>query len=496
MLGPLAHRSPDSPLPGIVIAGSHSGCGKTTVTLAIMTALKKRGLKVAPFKVGPDFIDPGHHASVCGCPSHNLDGWILNKSSVQELYSQYCAGADVSVIEGVMGLFDGAGGTSESGSTAEIAKWLDLPVLLIVDVLGMARSVVALVKGYLEFDSGLRFAGVVLNKTGSKRHAALLKVALSPLGLSWTGALFRNQDLQLPSRHLGLITAEEGGLEAKQADLFRSWFEKGCDLNLLLKTIRQNRKDIRPADQTETIKRPGISLSRPVRIAVAKDEAFCFYYQANLDILERFGAEIVFFSPLRDHSLPPVIQGLYLGGGYPELHAQALSTNRELREEILTKARGNLPIYAECGGFLYLCRGLAQKENPRPAHPWVGLFPFMVNMQKRRCALGYRKIILKKDTILGPAGTKIRGHEFHYSNLLEPISQDKSIIRIYEVRNAGDNLLAPEGYTWNNTLAGYIHLHFGSCPDAAKNFVAEAQRHFVRNRSGFTGSWFTEDQNR
>ncbi len=479
-LDTLAHRStPDSPLPGIVIAGTHSGCGKTTVTLAIMAALKKRDLKVAPFKVGPDFIDPGHHASVCGCPSHNLDGWILSKSSVQELYRQYCAGADVSVIEGVMGLFDGAGGTSESGSTAEIAKWLDLPVLLIVDVLGMARSVAAQVKGYLEFDSGLRFAGVILNKVGSKRHAALLKEALSPLGLSWTGTLFRNQNLQLPSRHLGLITAEEGGLETKQADLFRNWFEKGCDLNSLLKTIRQNRKDIRPADQTGTIKHPGISHSRPVRIAVAKDKAFCFYYQANLDILEKFGAEIVSFSPLRDHSLPPGIQGLYLGGGYPELHAEALSRNRDLREEILTKAQGNLPIYAECGGFLYLCRGLVQKEEPRPEHPWVGLFPFMINMQKRRCALGYREIILKKNTILGPAGTRIRGHEFHYSNLLEPISQDKSIIRIYEVRNAGNSLLAPEGYTWNNTLAGYIHLHFGSCPDAAKHFVAEAQQHSV-----------------
>lgn len=392
---------------------------------------------------------------------------------------QYCAGADVSVIEGVMGLFDGAGGTSESGSTAEIAKWLDLPVLLIVDVIGMARSVAALIKGYLEFDSGLCFAGVILNKVGSKRHAALLKEALSPLGLSWTGTLFRNQDLQLPSRHLGLITAEEGGLETKQADLFRSWFEKGCDLNPLLKTIRQNRKGICPADQTGTIKRPGISHSRPVRIAVAKDEAFCFYYQANLDILEKFGAEIVFFSPLRDHLLPPGIQGLYLGGGYPELHAKALSKNKNLREEILTKARGNLPIYAECGGFLYLCRGMAQKEEPRPEHPWVGLFPFAVNMQKRHCALGYRKIVLKKNTILGPTGTKIKGHEFHYSNLLEPILQDKSVILAYEVRNAGNSLLVPEGYTWNNTLAGYIHLHFGSCHDAAKNFVAEARQHFV-----------------
>ncbi|RKX61901.1 MAG: cobyrinate a,c-diamide synthase [Thermodesulfobacteriota bacterium] len=485
-LDTLARRStPDSPLPGILIAGTHSGCGKTTVTLAIMAALKKRGLKVAPFKVGPDFIDPGHHASVCGCPSHNLDGWILNKSSVQKLYSQYCTGADVSVIEGVMGLFDGAGGTSESGSTAEIAKWLDLPILLIVDVIGMARSVAALVKGYLGFDSGIRFAGVVLNKTGSKRHAALLKEALSPMGLSWTGTLFRNQDMDLPSRHLGLITAEEGGLEAEQADLFSIWFEKGCDLNSLLKTIRQNKKDIRPADQTETKKDPGISPSRPVRIAVAKDEAFCFYYQANLDILEKFGAEIVFFSPLRDHSLPSGVQGLYLGGGYPELHAETLSRNRDLREEILTKAQENLPIYAECGGFLYLCRGLVQKEEPRQEYPWIGLFPFMVNIQKRRYALGYREIILKKDTILGPAGTKIRGHEFHYSNLVEPISQDKSILSVYEVRNAGNSLLAPEGYAWNNTLASYIHLHFGSCPDAAKNFVAEARWHFVRNRSGF-----------
>ncbi len=479
MLRPFAQRSTDPLLPGIVIAGTHSGCGKTTVTLAIMAALKKRGLKVAPFKVGPDFIDPGHHASVCGCPSHNLDGWILNKSSVQELYWQYCTGADVSVIEGVMGLFDGAGGTSESGSTAEIAKWLDLPVLLIVDVFGVARSVAALVKGYLEFDSGLRFAGVILNKVGSKRHAALLKEALSPLGLSWAGTLFRNQDLQLPSRHLGLITAEESGLETEQVDFFRSWFEKDCDLNSLLKAIRQNRKDIRPADQTRTIKRPGISHSRSVRIAVAKDEAFCFYYQVNLDILEKFGAELVFFSPLRDHFLPPGIQGLYLGGGYPELHAKALSRNRNLRGEILIKAHENLPIYAECGGFLYLCQGLVQKEEPRPLHPWVGLFPFVVNMQKRRCALGYREIILKKNTLLGPAGTRIRGHEFHYSNLLEPISQDKSIILAYEVRNAGNSLLAPEGYTWNNTLAGYIHLHFGSCPDAARNFVAEAQQHSV-----------------
>jgi len=479
-LDALAQRSiSDFPLPGIVIAGTHSGCGKTTVALAIMAALKKRGLKVAPFKVGPDFIDPGHHASVCGRPSHNLDGWILSKASVQKLYSQYCIGTDVSVVEGVMGLFDSVGGASESGSTAEIAKWLDLPVLLTVDVLGMARSVAALVKGYLDFDSGLRFAGVVLNRAGSERHAALLKEALSPLGLSWVGTLFRNQDLGLPSRHLGLVTAEEGGLKTKEVECLRKWFEKACNLNSLLKVIGQNRKDIRPADQTRAMKRPGISYSRPVRIAVARDKAFCFYYRVNLDLLEKFGAELVFFSPLRDHSMPSGIQGLYLGGGYPELHAKALSRNRDLREEILGKARGNLPIYAECGGFLYLCHGLIEREEARPAHPWVGLLPFVANMQKRHCALGYREIILKKSTILGPADTKIRGHEFHYSNLLEPISHNKSIIRVYEVRNGSNSLLPSEGYSWNNTLASYIHLHFGSCPDAAKSFVSEARQHSV-----------------
>ncbi|PLX83742.1 MAG: cobyrinic acid a,c-diamide synthase [Desulfuromonas sp.] len=448
----------------IVVAAPASGQGKTTVTLALMAALRRRGLAVAPFKVGPDFIDPGHHGRVCGRPSRNLDGWMCGEERVRQTHVRGCAGADLAVIEGVMGLFDGASGDSDEGSTAEIARWLGAPVLLVVDARSQARSAAALVQGFSTFDPRLEFAGVVFNRVGSPRHEELLREAMasSPGLPPVLGCLPRDEGLALPERHLGLVTAGDHPLDDAFLGRLADWIEDHVDIEKFLARPQSPCPEVRVAEG-RVRGNPG-----EVRIAVARDEAFCFYYPENLELLEAAGAQLAFFSPLRDEFLPADIGGLYLGGGYPELHAERIAANRGLLRQIRDAAEGGLPVYAECGGFMLLAEEI-------DGHPMAGVFPARARMLKRRRALGYREVTLTADAPLGPAGTAARGHEFHYSELEMP----EAVERAYRMSRRGGEDLGPEGYHLRNVLGSYVHLHFGSNPQVAANFVA-----FCRDRAG------------
>lgn len=484
---------------GLLIAGTRSGCGKTSVSLGIMAALARRGLDVRPFKAGPDFIDPLHHAAAVGRASQNLDGWMLSRQCVRSIFARGVRGGDVAVLEGVMGLFDGASGRSESGSSAELAKWLGLPVLLVADAASLARSAAAMVSGYARFDPELRFAGVVLNRVGSPRHEELLREALESVPeLPLLGCLPRTADLELPSRHLGLVTPDfpqpgtgkpaasgkrnwdagqewEAGVYGRLAD----WIEAHLDLDTLLTGLPGLR--LAPPDpETEDAPHSG-----KVRLGVARDAAFCFCYAENLRLLERAGAEIVFFSPLHDADLPPNLYGLYLPGGYPELYARTLEGNIAMRRSVQAFCASGRPVYAECGGFLYLLASLegaqdgsdvaAAAGTGRREWAMCGIYPGGAAMRGRFRALGYREVRLTQDTPLGRAGEMARGHEFHYSELLgDPGGQNAYAVadRLGRSVDAGGWLAGPRG----NVLGSYVHLHFGSNPALAEAFIAACAR--------------------
>lgn len=439
-------------IPGLLIAAPSSGSGKTSLTLGLMAALKRQGLVVAPFKIGPDYIDPGHHAAICGRASHNLDSWFCSKLQVRDTFGTGGVGADLAIVEGVMGLFDGVSGDCEDGSSAQIAKWLGLPVILLVDARSQARSFAALVKGFCDFDPQLQIAGVIANRIGSARHAQLLQEAMaSTPGLPpLLGCLPRQEDIALPERHLGLVTAED--LSGNHGEKLADWVEQHLDLKQLQRLASSS---VRVATEE-----PKPAAEKKLRIGVARDRAFCFYYPENLALLEQAGAQLVVFSPLTDPCLPEGLDGIYLGGGYPELHAEQLSGNIELRQQIRQQAENGLPIYAECGGFMYLCRAIDEK-------PMCDVFPANAKMLAKRRALGYRQLDLIAATPLGPVGTQVRGHEFHYSEVEMP----DSIEPCYALSRRGGEQLGREGYRINNVLGSYVHLHFGSNPQVAENFV-------------------------
>jgi cobyrinic acid a,c-diamide synthase len=441
---------------GFVIAGTHSGCGKTSVTLGIMTALARRGLKVQPFKTGPDFIDPGHHTRSAGRICHNLDGWMLDSKALCEIFNRYTQDADVAVVEGVMGLYDGYSATEETGSTAHLSKEIGLPVILVVDARSMARSAAALVLGYCGFDEETAVAGVIFNRVGSENHARTLREAIDLTTVPLLGILPKRDEISTPSRHLGLVTPEHlEDLEQKYSDL-ADWVEENIDLEALLEYM---------PDIPRTPFFDEVPMIPKVRIGVAKDEAFSFYYEENLRLLRKAGAEIVFFSPLNDRNLPEGLDGLYIGGGYPELSAFDLAQNTKLKKEIHEFSISGKPVYAECGGFMYLMESISANNR---LFPMCGIFPFKSNMQKRFQALGYREIKLTQETPLGPEGTVIRGHEFHYSSL-DAVPEDSGTAYEVYARNADPRR---EGYIINNNSIGsYIHLHFASYPSAAVNFV-------------------------
>ena len=447
--------------PAFCIAGTHSGCGKTTVTLGIMAALVRRGMRVQPFKVGPDFIDPGHHRRITGRHSHNLDGWMLSEETNRGLFQRYASDADVAILEGVMGLFDGLSGKDEVASTAQMAKWLGIPVILVIDARAMARSAAAMASGYFHFDPDLIISGVIFNRVGSDSHASMLQDAMEDAGLKVYGCLPRNKDVMIPSRHLGLVTEQDMEQDGKAIEKFSSWIEDHVNLDKLLQDTRLDRNYPWPGGCGPSGREGG-----QVKIGIAQDQAFCFYYPENLSLLIEAGAQLIPFSPLRDHSLPEGIKGLYLGGGYPELYSSQLSQNTSLLRQIKEFAHEGGPIYAECGGFMFLTRSIRAMDGNQ--YPMVGIFPMETIMSKCLRSLGYREIKTREESVLGPAGTKVRGHEFHYSHLQGTPS---SIKTVYDLDYEKGMERKAEGFVIRRTLGSYIHLHWGSNPSTAKYFV-------------------------
>ncbi|WP_419786532.1 cobyrinate a,c-diamide synthase [Pseudodesulfovibrio sp.] len=447
-----------------VVAGTHSGCGKTSVSLGLMAALARRGFAVQPFKCGPDFIDPGHHARACArggrpVPSHNLDGWMLDARTNIDMFNRYAANCDVAVVEGVMGLFDGISPTGDDGSTSQTAKALGLPVVLVVDARSMARSAAALVSGYAGFDPALNLAGVIFNRVGSENHAELLKEAMTLLpGVPVLGCLLRDESLATPSRHLGLITAEENEPDPERYQRLADWVEAGVDMESLLALL----PDVEVMPSFEPVAELG-----SVSIGLARDAAFSFYYEDNLRLLREAGARLVEFSPLKDPRLPDDLAGLYLGGGYPEMYAFELGQNNRLRREIKEFCESGRPVYAECGGFMYLMNDIV---TGRGRYAMSGVFSMRAEMGERFRALGYREVTLRENSPLGPAGGVVRGHEFHYS-FIQGESLPEDTHPIYAVTGRKGALAGPEGFLSGNTLGSYIHLHFGSNPGAAAAFV-------------------------
>lgn len=442
----------------IIIAGTSSGCGKTSVALGLMKALARKGLVVQAFKSGPDFIDPGLHRMATGLPSHNLDGWMLGSEGLQRLFRRNHEGCDVSIIEGAMGLFDGIGASSEEGSTAQLAKILDIPVLLVVNARGMARSAAAMVKGYAEFDPGLKVTSVLFNMTGSPAHGALLKQALEALpGIQVLGSLPRLANLQLPSRHLGLVTAEELDRREERLGALADWVESALDVEALYESL--------PECSCPSLSDGGGKIPE-IRIGYARDRAFCFYYEENLRLLRQAGAELVPFSPLEDTNLPPALHGLYLGGGYPEVHAERLAANEAMRSKIADFCGSGKLVYAECGGFMYLMRSLRTAQGQD--YPMAGVFDFSAIMTDRHQALGYREVELTTASSLGVSGLKARGHEFHYSRLE---GEDGAARDCYAVSDRTGRTGTSGGFLKGNCLGSYVHLHFGSNPEMAQNLV-------------------------
>ena len=452
-------------IPRLVIGGTTSGVGKTTIAAGLMAALTRRGLRVQPYKVGPDYIDPSYHAAATGRPSRNLDAWMLPEATVIELFARSSERADIALVEGVMGLFDGLSGLDEAGSTAQMAKLLRAPVLLVLDVSRTARSAAAMALGYARLDPGLRLAGVILNRVGGTRHREWTKEAIEGLtGLPVLGALPDARELELPERHLGLIpVAEQASLEVF-LDGLTLLIERYLDLDRLI-ALASSAPPLPLRSATLFARETPTSA---VRIAVARDEAFSFYYADGLDLLAAAGAELVRFSPLRDQALPEGVQGLYLGGGFPELFANQLAANEALRREILEAAHDGMPIYAECGGLMYLAEAIVDFDGK--SFPMAGAVPGRAVMERGRLRIGYVEVEPLRENILAGPGTRLRGHEFHYAHW--EISGPSS--PAYRILNQDGR---QEGYVRDNLLATFVHLHLATDPRLADRFVASCARY-------------------
>ncbi|CCI71507.1 cobyrinic acid a,c-diamide synthase [Paenibacillus polymyxa M1] len=460
----------------IVVAGTGSGAGKTTVTLGLMKAFADSGLRVQGFKCGPDYIDPTYHTAATGTPSRNLDSWMTSPDTVRETFIRASEGADLCVIEGVMGLYDGKDPLSNIGSTAEIAILTDSPVLLVVDVRSMARSAAAIVLGFQRLEPKLRIVGVIVNRCGSQGHYGIVKKAIEQeCGIPVLGWLKRDEGLDIPERHLGLVPAVERGelepLFQRAAELIRA----GTDLDALraladsAPPLRLPEHPLFPPDRLPTAGHEAETGERPV-IAVARDAAFNFYYPENMDLLRYAGAEIVYFSPLAGERVPEHANGLYLGGGFPEEFAADIAANTGFLQDIRNAVSQDMPVFAECGGYMVLARTLTDRAGH--AHHMAGVIPSDVRMQEKRAALGYREATALQDCLLLEAGETIRGHEFHYSVM----SYDESAAPYpFAYQTKGMRGLQSEGYAKGNLLAAYTHIHLASLPKAAVRWVEKCR---------------------
>lgn len=445
-------------IPRVVVAGTSSSAGKTTVSCGLIGALRERGFRVQGFKVGPDFIDPSYHALASERPGRNLDAFLSGPELIAPLALHGARGADVAVIEGVMGLFDGASGQGELASTAHVAKLLQAPVLLVVDAASMARSAAAIVHGYRSFDPELEIAGVILNRVGSDSHEQLLREAIEPLGVPVLGALRRDERISAPERHLGLVPAGEREAETRQAlRALAAVVAERTDLDAILRLARSAPTLETRAWSPEPITESAVDS----RIAIARGSAFSFHYQENLELLTNAGVELLEFDPLSDPQLPDGAGGLLLAGGFPEVFGAELAANEPLRKQVAAFANAGRPVIAECGGLLYLCTDL-------DGHQMCGVLPARARMTKR-LTLGYRDATAAAGSIYADSGRQFRGHEFHYSEI-EPGHTDKGAAWTLAARGSERS----EGYASGPLHASYLHVHWAAYPGTALRLAQAA----------------------
>ncbi|MBQ6416405.1 MAG: cobyrinate a,c-diamide synthase [Butyrivibrio sp.] len=438
--------------PRILIAAPKSGSGKTTVTLGILAALIKQNIDVCSFKCGPDYIDPMFHRDVVGIPSGNLDTFFTTDDLTRKIFADEYTG-DMAVIEGVMGLYDGIGGVEEQGSSYDLARVLRTPIVLVVDGRGAGRSLIAQIRGFLDYDSEKLIKGVILNKTSKSFAAVLMPLIEKELGIRCYGYVENKKDIELSSRHLGLILPKEIDDLKEKLDITAGIIEEGVDIKGLLELSKK-------AEAISFTKSKAEPKALRARIAVAYDEAFCFYYRENLELLKRLGAEIVFFSPIRDKALPQNTDGLILGGGYPENYLKDLSDNRDMLHDIKEKLSLGLPVLAECGGFMYLTKKITDPDGN--SYEMAGFIDADTSWAGKKVRFGY--VELSDDEF------QIKGHEFHY----------------YDTDNNGEAFVAkkPAGnrkymciHHKNGSYMGFPHLYYPSCPDFAEKFLDEAAKH-------------------
>jgi cobyrinic acid a,c-diamide synthase len=449
-------------VPRVVIAAPGTGHGKTSVATGLLGALRQRGLAVSPHKVGPDYIDPGYHALAAGRPGRNLDPWLVGEDQIVPMFTHGAstpAPADIAIIEGVMGLFDGASGRGDFASTAHVARLLGAPIVLVVDAAGVSSSAAALLHGFATWDQGTRIDGVIFNKVGSAHHERLLRDAAEAAGVPVLGVIRRLDQLAVPSRHLGLIPAAElGGDAAAAVGALTAIVAGGVDLEAVLRLARTAGALPDPADISA--ERTVVS-APPPRIAVAGGAAFTFGYAEHPELLAAAGAEVVTFDPVRDEKLPDDVHGLVIGGGFPEEHAADLSANACLRAEVAALAEAGAPVIAECAGLLYLSRSL-------DGHPMCGVLEVDTAMTSR-LTLGYRDAVALTSSPLGPAGTRAHGHEFHRTAV------GPSGLTVNAWRWQGRDGVVTEGFVRGRVHASYLHTHWNGVPGAAGRVVAAAR---------------------
>lgn len=446
----------------IVIAGTQSGVGKTTISTGIMRALVLRGINVQPFKVGPDYIDPAFHSFVTGNKSRNLDSWMVDEKILRDLFIKNSFDKEISIIEGVMGLYDGFGVEKDMGSSAHISKIINAPVILVIDGSGMSSSAAAVVLGYKKYDEDVNIKGIIVNNVSGERHYELLKKAIEKdTGIRCFGYLKNNINVKLESRHLGLVPSVEVENLEKKLDELANMVEETIDIDGIIKLAKET-SELKKEVQTS------ISNKKNINIGVALDKAFNFYYQDNLDLLEELGANLIYFSPLKDKSLPQNIHGLYIGGGFPEVFAKELEENKEMRKGIRKASLDGMPIYAECGGLMFLTNSITTLENRK--YEMVGVFNREAKMTKRLQRFGYVDVSINKPCVISKGDDRVRGHEFHRSALNE-VSRGDYAYKVNKIRE-GEILKSWEcGLIKNNTLGAYAHIHFYAKKDLAINFI-------------------------
>ncbi|AEJ39564.1 cobyrinic acid A,C-diamide synthase [Sulfobacillus acidophilus TPY] len=453
--------------PRLVIAAPSSGSGKTTVTVGLMAAFRRRGLTVQGFKVGPDYIDPSYHTAITGRPSRNLDSWMMSHAVLGEVFDRGSRDADLSVIEGVMGLFDGKEATGDQASTAEVSRLLKAPVILVVDVGGMAASAAAVVLGFQWLDPRVSVAGVIANRVGSEGHYHIIKQAIERVtGVPVLGYLLKSSEVTMPSRHLGLIPAIERGELSPLFNRLADLVARTVDLDAIWR-MAERYADWDPPDP---ILFAGEPKPAAVSVAVARDRAFNFYYPENLDLLRWHGAEIVPFRPLEGEPVPAGADALYLGGGFPEEFLPQLSAQNAVHQSVRRAVEAGMPVVAECGGYMYLMDAIVDKNGER--YPMAGVIPAVAVMEARLVALGYREVTALSDNALLLANERARGHEFHYSSIRYGA---ESWAWPYAFEVSGRRQTRRDGYAEGRLLASYMHLHFASHPAMVTRFIEAAK---------------------